>query len=278
MHFYESGSLMEGLPTTIGTPGTVHRMDLSGRVQGFMETIPRDTIDPTSGAPSPSAGTLALTYFTADQTMTVSNLTSATRGTAQAGATLARMALFEIDPVTGDGKVIATTTSDRTMWQSVSTAYTKAISDDGRGGGVSSVKLIQGRRYAFAVLHVGSSTAPILAGKSGIPGLLAGSGPTTRKGGYVSGQSDIPTSFLGTTIIANNGSGNYYYAGSPELHPRAMPRRAAWIGSWVRQTLKLCNTVAVCSAAPRTHIRLGSCHRLGPANHRSDVGPAAAHL
>ena len=211
LHFYEQGTMLEGLPTNIVPSGKCHRYHTSGQVLDYMETLDRDTIDPSASSPLPWQGTMYLTYFTAHQFLTASQLTSATRGTAGAGASAARMALFEVDPGTGDGTCIARTSSDPTLWRQRETAFERPIVDDGHGQAVSSVNLVQGRRYAFALLHVGSSVNPTLAGKTGISGLVAGKGPTTRRSGYITRQTDIPTSFSGATIDANTKSGNYYY-------------------------------------------------------------------
>jgi len=209
---------------TIGTPGTVRFAgssnyapggvndlydDYGNRAAAVVETMSRDAIDPTSGAPSPSAGTLALTYFTPDQTVTVSTLSSASRGTAQAGATLAKMALFSVDS-SGNLTCIARTASDTTLWQTTQTLYSRAIVDDGAAtpNSISSVTLQRGQRYAFSVLHVGSTTAPTLAGKGGIAGLLSA---TPRRGGYATAQTDIPANITAATINGNVSSGNYYY-------------------------------------------------------------------
>lgn len=181
--------------------------DYGNRAAGIVETMSRDSIDPTSGSPSPGAGTLALTYFTPDQTVTVSNLISATRGTAQAGATLARMALYSIDG-TGALTCIARTASDPTLWQSTQNVFTRAIADDGQGNAIASVTLTRGQRYAFAILHVGSTTAPTIAGKGGIAGLMSAS---PRRGGFVTAQTDIPATITAATITAGTTSGNYYY-------------------------------------------------------------------
>jgi hypothetical protein len=178
-------------------------------ITGAIETMSRDAIDPSSGAPQPSTGTLGLTYFTADQTLTVSNLTSASRGTAQAGATLARMALYSVD-ASGNLTCIARTASDTTLWQTTNTVYTKAIADNGAAtpNAITSVTLTSGQRYAFALLHVGATTTPAFAGKGGIAGLAP---LTPRRSGYVTGQTDIPASVTAATINGNTASGSYYY-------------------------------------------------------------------
>lgn len=211
LHFYEQGTMLEGLPTRIVPNGKCHRYNLNGHVPDYVETLDRDTIDPSASSPMPWQGTMYLTYFTANQFFPASMITAATRGTAGANATLARMALFEIDPSTGDGMCIARTASDATLWRKRETAYERPIIDDGQGQPISSVQLVQGRRYAFALLHVGSSINPTMAGKVGIAGLSAGKGPASRRSGYITGQADVPASFAGTAIDANTKSGNYYY-------------------------------------------------------------------
>lgn len=201
----ETGNDWGDMPTTLnlGAGDVVNRYDTSGRKIGVMESMKMDTIDPDTLSPSLSTGTLLLTYFDADQTLTVTKLRTFTRNTAAAGGvTLARMGLYLVDTNTGNLTCIARTASDAAMWSVIRVLNERAIADNGAGspGAISSIMLRQGWRYAAAVLQVGGSTGPTLAGKTLAPTMSSVTGPATRRSGYLQTQTDMPATILGTTI------------------------------------------------------------------------------
>lgn len=205
-----------GLSTTLSAGASRH--DTSNRVQDFVETMDRNQvgISGTSTSPSPGAGTLVLTFKHVEQTMNIGTLTALVMDQAQVGATLVKYGIYLIDPANGNGTCIARTASDTAMLLATNTAYPKVIADDGQGGAISSVLVLQGQIVAFALLHVGSSQNPRLAGHIGPAALAPGSSFVSRTMGFLTAQVDLPATFLGATLTANNTSGStYYLRGTP---------------------------------------------------------------
>jgi hypothetical protein len=182
--------------------------DYGQRIAGVIETMSRW---PASlSFPAPGAGTMALTYFTPDQTVTVTTLTTVSRGTAGVGTTLARMGLYTA-AANGDLTCVARTAADATLWGVVNTTYSRAITDNGAAGtpaAITSYTVTRGQRYAFATLHVGSTTSPSLAGATSAAAITA---LPPRLFGYVTAQTDIPATVAGATIAANTVSANAIY-------------------------------------------------------------------
>lgn len=112
-----------------------------------------------------TAGRAFFTAFTAGATTTNSNLFLNSRGTAGVGTTLARLGLYTVD-ASGNIALVARSASDTAMAGATFTGYTKAL--DTTGGYPASYTTTRGSRYALAVLFVGSSTAPIVYGATGI--------------------------------------------------------------------------------------------------------------
>lgn len=181
--------------------------DPRGRATGVIETISMDALDPGGQSPSINAGAAFWTYFTPDQTVTVTQMTSGTRNVAQSGSTLAKMGLYSVDG-SGNLTCIARTASDTTMWNVTNYYYTRSIVDDGQGASISSVTLTRGQRYAFAVLSVGHTTSPLLAGKNGHANLAQ---MNPRRSGYLTGATDLQGSVTASAIAANTSSGAYFY-------------------------------------------------------------------
>jgi hypothetical protein len=138
-----------------------------------------------------------LSYFTPSRSFTSSQAVMYSGSTA-AGATptLVRWGLYSIEPVTGDGALIASTASDTTLFAAANTQYVRSW--------VTPVDLAEGSRYAFACLVVTGATPPTTIGTA-----LAVSGATPwdrapRVTGAMTGQANLPASFLGSAINSNN--------------------------------------------------------------------------
>lgn len=152
-------------------------------------TIPRRMLSTTSIVSGNSS--LRLTYFTARKAETVTQVRTMC-GTAQVGATLARIGIYT-EAANGDITLVASTDNDTNLWIAANTAYTKSLA--------ASFNKLRGQRYAVGLLVVGTSTAPTFAGQiPGSAGTDAGLSP--RLGGLVGGQSDLPSSVANASISA----------------------------------------------------------------------------
>jgi hypothetical protein len=147
-------------------------------------------LDRIVGAQSTSvtttSGTLALTYFTATKTETITQVRVASGGTA-AGATptLIRIGIW---PAAADGSLstlAASTASDTTLLAATTTVYTKALQ--------ASFSKVAGTRYAVGILVVTAAAAPSLTGYGGASTATAGWDLSPRIAASVSSQTDLPS-------------------------------------------------------------------------------------
>lgn len=105
----------------------------------------------------PSVNTvIRLTYFTAKKTETINAVRTITGSTAGVTPTLCRIGIYE-EAANGNLTLVASTPNDTSLWTATYTTYTKSLS--------ASFSKIAGRRYAVAVLVVGSATAPTFHGR-----------------------------------------------------------------------------------------------------------------
>lgn len=96
----------------------------------------------------PGSGFLAVCYFTAPSTKTVSKVVTATRSVASTTPTLCRIGLYVADH---DGALLslaASTANDTSLWGSTFTVYEKDFSAD--------FAMQAGQRYALGTLFVGA--------------------------------------------------------------------------------------------------------------------------
>lgn len=161
----------------------------TGEVIPNRELMQSQTVAPTSG-------TLAMSFFTADKTETISNLTVYTGSTA-AGATptLCRMGIYELDS-SGNGTLVASTANDTTLFAATGTAYTKALS--------SSFTKVAGKRYATALLVVTGATAPTFHGPTPLNNAVVSTvlalAPAVN--GRLTDQTDLPASFTAGSVTS----------------------------------------------------------------------------
>lgn len=138
-----------------------------------------------------TAGNLRLCYFTARKTETITAIRTFSANTAQVGATLCRVGVYEEDPDTGDLTLVASIANDTSLWLSTGTAYGVNLS-------ASFVKS-RGTRYAVGTLIVGNSVNPRLAGPHQIlPATELAQSP--RQSGLLGGQTDLPASISSASI------------------------------------------------------------------------------
>jgi len=158
-------------------------------------TISRREIN-TNGA-ALSNGQLRLTYFTAKRTELVASVRVIVN-TAQVGATLARIGVYEVNDSTGGLTLVASTANDTALWSSTG-PITKALS--------ASFTKTRGKRYAVGLLVVGTSTAPQFSGSAAINSTEAAEPP--RQTGVLLTQTDLTTPISNASLTA---SGSQFYA------------------------------------------------------------------
>ena len=150
----------------------------------------------STGGISTGSGNVRLTYFTAAKTETINSIRTVCT-IAGTSPTLQRIGIYSIDG-SGNLTLVASTATDTTLWIAV-TSYTKALS--------ASFSKVRGTRYALGILYVGTGTAPSLSGL--LPGgSAAEAGQPPRLSGFVSGQTDLPSSVTAASI--SDTSNNHY--------------------------------------------------------------------
>jgi len=148
-----------------------------------VETFPRMSI----GFLVVTGGAALYSFFTPLATVTVSQITMLSGGTAAAGLTLARMGLFTYDETSGTATLVARCASDTTLFTATRTAYTRSF--DTAGSFPSSYQLVAGTRYGIALLCVGT-TMPTIQGNAGLAEMSA---LTPRLTAIRTSQSDLST-------------------------------------------------------------------------------------
>jgi hypothetical protein len=139
-------------------------------------------------------------FFTPLTTVTVSQITMLSGGTAAAGLTLARMGLVTYDEASTTATLVARCANDTTLFTSTRTAYTRSF--DPSGSFPSSYQLVAGTRYGVALLCVGT-TMPTIEGNSGLAEMSA---LTPRLSAIRTAQSDL------STVNATNAQSQLLYA------------------------------------------------------------------
>ena len=144
-------------------------------------TLHRSNINTTTV--NTTNGYLRLTYFTALKTETITQIRSVSGGTAAVTPTLCRIGIYTIDG-SGNLTLAASIASDTSLWAAQNTEYLSTLS--------ASFSKVVGTRYAIGHIVVGAGTAPTLTGH--VISTVAVAGRSPRICGYVSGQTDLPSS------------------------------------------------------------------------------------
>ena len=172
----------------------------ANRLRSGIAVLRREDVS-TSGLGSTS-GTMYLTFFTATDRLTSTQVAVPSGGTAAAATpTLVRFGLYAVDGI-GNLTLIASTVNDTTVFAAANTYYSKSWS--------SPVTVHKGQRYALGVLVVSAAAMPQFAGLS-TSFIVAATAP--RICGQVVSQSDLPSS-VAVGSVAN--IGNLVYG---ELRP-----------------------------------------------------------
>lgn len=137
---------------------------------------------------------LRLGYFTAQKTESINTVGLTTAGIA-AGATptLIRFGIYSIDG-SGNGTLVASTPNDTTLLSVINTRYTKGLS--------APWSKVTGQRYAIGILIVTAAATPSAMGWASTAGHVV-FGIAPRITGLISGQADLPGSFLAGTVVAS---------------------------------------------------------------------------
>lgn len=160
------------------------------------ELVPSREMDYTHSLGLEGSGTLLLTYFTAKRSETISQMRMQS-GNAAAGATptLVRWGVYEVDPTTGQGPLVASIANDTSIFASTFTTYTRALS--------SSWSKVKGRRYAVGVLIVTAAAMPTVLGvaEPAISFFNTVLGYAPRLAAGVTGQTDLPADLGSVTLV-----------------------------------------------------------------------------
>lgn len=151
-----------------------------------------------NGTATLTSGTLVGPVIRADKTESISNITAYTGSTA-AGATptLCAFGIFSIDPTTHNATLVASSTSDTTLFAATNTAYAKAL--------ISPFTKVAGTYYWVALLVNSAFAMPNFIGWQGPAGAQVSAilNAWPAHNFSLSGQASIPASVLGTALTAS---------------------------------------------------------------------------
>lgn len=139
---------------------------------------------------------MALTYFTAKKTETITAARLIVGSTLATGNTLSRIGIYQVDSA-GDLTLIADTANDTTFW-TTSGQRSKSLS--------ASFTKTRGVRYAIGLLCVGA--APTFHGSTA--GVAAEFALAPRLNGYVDSLADLPSSATSASVLPT--SNQFYIA------------------------------------------------------------------
>lgn len=175
-----------GLAVISGSlPGTVAPSKALDFIQGSVQSMARQLAG--TQVDTMVSGDLYISYFTADQTITTTQVETSAAAVAASGGTLRKIGLYSVDALDNLTRIAATAT-DSALWGTVWTAFTKSW--------LAPAPIVQGQRYATAMLQVGS-TGPAL---SGAYCLFSQSGDLPRICGVITSQTDLPATIAATSV------------------------------------------------------------------------------
>lgn len=135
------------------------------------------------GSATSTSGRLVLTGFVAPLSETFGKIRSISAGAGSSGLTLAKMGLYSMS-ADGALTLVASTTSDTTLWASTWTIYTRDLT--------SPITLTKGSWYAIGLIAVGTTAGSYSVTSQNWTGGTTGSGEVPWYSGYVSSLSDLP--------------------------------------------------------------------------------------
>lgn len=138
-----------------------------------------------------TSGTIYWTFFTPMINATITALSVASAGTATSGATTIQMGLYSFDETTATR--LAYTANDTSIFATRNTIYTRSLN--------SSVNVVAGTRYGFAVLVVATTPGTGYLAFGYPPAALNALGPIMR--GYLDSQTALPSSATPLTDTSN---------------------------------------------------------------------------
>jgi len=152
-----------------------------------------------SSAIAIASGEVTLTYFTADKTEPIATVTAWSGAVAAAATpTLCRYGVYTI-AANGDGTLIASTVNDTALFAATNTVYARALS--------ASWSKVAGVRYAVGLIVVTGVATPQFHGQTSpstsIMSTILGTAP--RATGKITGQTDLPASFVAGLVSGKNG-------------------------------------------------------------------------
>jgi hypothetical protein len=182
-----STSQVTGLTTRLGD------IDILTNGEGSI-----DRKAPLTGVAYGTSGNMLLTYRRAIKTETITKLSMACGTAAGATPSLIKFAVYSVNENTGDLTLVASTANDTTIFASANTGYEVNLS--------SSWSKTAGTLYAYGLLLISSQTLPTVIGhahlaSTGVNNILA---LPPRVTGLVSGQTDLPSSVVSSSIAVSN--------------------------------------------------------------------------
>jgi len=174
---------------------TAHLQGLLNQTSVVVETVLRQNLT----ANSMFSGNMIYCFFTPLVTVTVSQITMASGGTAGTGATTTSMGLFTVNS-SDQPLLVARTAVDTTLFQATNTVYTRSF--DTGGGYPATYTLVAGTRYAVGVNSSGGTTITLSSTtSSSANGAVLALAP--RIAGVNGGTAGLPTT-LQTGLINVN--------------------------------------------------------------------------
>lgn len=164
----------------------------AGQFAADQVTVGQETASRSLGANNQTTGTgnLRLSFFTARKSETSTQARMVSGSTAAAATpTLVRWGLYSI-AANGDGTLVASIANDTTLFAAINTAYTRSWS--------VAYAMVAGQRYALGLLVVSGAAAPTILGSVSVDSNESAVAP--RLTGNISGQADLPASFLAASV------------------------------------------------------------------------------
>lgn len=139
---------------------------------------------------TPASQTALFVFGVANENVLVSNIITATRGTAATSLTYAAVALYTVDDSGNLTQRAISADVHTTIWAAQNTEYVTPMG--------TPYQLSAGQRYALALLAVGTGTFPALVGVSyGVPALL---NDTITRGQSVGAQGSLQASYTAASM------------------------------------------------------------------------------